>query len=205
MNIKTIIFDLGGVIIDLDFMQTPKAFSQLTGWTAEDILKRYFEPGLFQDYEKGLISDQALRAGINELFGTDLTDEQIDSAWCAMLGDVPRARLDFMNQLREDYKVAVLSNTNAIHVAAFNQTIRQTSGESSLEAFADEVYFSHEIKMRKPDLEIYHAVLESTGTPAEQCLFLDDTKANLEAAAQVGIQTLHIAEPNQIFNLRAHV
>lgn len=205
MNIKTIIFDLGGVILDLDFKKTPEAFSQLTGWKPEDIFQLYFKPGLFQDYEKGLISDQELRLGINKLFGTHLTDQQIDEAWCAMLGAVPKARLDFMNQLRKDYKVIVLSNTNAIHVDAFNKTIKEVSDKDSLDAFVDEVYFSHELNMRKPDLEIYEEVLKLSGTSANQALFLDDTQANLDGAAQLGIQTLLITQPDHIFNLTAHV
>lgn len=205
VNIKTIIFDLGGVIIDLDFKRTPEAFSQLTGWKYEDIYQMYFEPGLLQDYEKGLMSDQELRTGINKLFGTQLTNAQIDEAWCAMLGPIPKARLDFMNGLRKKYRVLVLSNTNAIHVTAFNQTIKEVSGEDSLEAFADEVYFSHELNMRKPDLEIYKEILKRSNQKAEECLFLDDTPHNLEGAAQLGIRTMHIPHPNHIFNLTAHV
>lgn len=205
VNIKTIIFDLGGVIIDLEYKATPKAFSELTEWTFEDIFKLYFEPGLLQDYEKGLISSQEFRAGINELFGTQLSDAQIDKAWCAMLGPIPKARLDFMNELQKNYKVLVLSNTNAIHVEAFNQTLKAVSGKDSLHAFADEVYFSHQLNMRKPDLEIYEEVLKRSNLKAEECLFLDDTQPNLDSAAQVGIRTMHITHPDQIFNLAAHV
>lgn len=205
MNIKTIIFDLGGVIIDLDFMKTPEAFSQLTGRSVDDIYPLYFKPGLFQDYEKGLISDAELRSGINDLFSTQLTDSQIDEAWCAMLGHVPEIRLEFMCELRSQYKVLVLSNTNAIHVRSFNQAIMDVSGKPSLEDFADEVYFSHELHMRKPDAEIYEEVLNRSGSTADECLFLDDTRANLETAAQLGINTLHIAHPDHIFNLKQHV
>ena len=205
MNIKTIIFDLGGVIIDLDFNRTPEALSELTGRKFDDIYPMYFEPGLFQDYEKGLISDQELRTGINNLFGTQLTDAQIDEAWCAMLGAIPKKRLEFMNDLRRDFQVLVLSNTNAIHVEAFNQTIEQVSGEKSLDAFADEIYFSHELKMRKPDEEIFMEVLNRSNNKAEECLFLDDTQHNLDAAAQLGIHTMHIARPDEIFNLTSHV
>lgn len=205
MNIKTIIFDLGGVIIDLNFKRTPEAFSKLTGWKFDDIYQMYFEPGLLQDYEKGLITDQELRAGINNLFSTNLTDSQIDEAWCAMLGPIPKARLDFMNRLRQQYQVLVLSNTNSIHVEAFNQTINKVSGEASLEAFADEIYFSHELNMRKPDRDIYEEVLERSNNKAEDCLFLDDTKHNLDTAEQIGIHTMHITHPDQIFNLSAHV
>ncbi|SMD32527.1 putative hydrolase of the HAD superfamily [Reichenbachiella faecimaris] len=205
MNIKTIIFDLGGVIIDLDFKRTPKAFSQLTGWPFDDIFKLYFEPGLFQNYEKGLIKDQELRSGINDLFGAQLSDTQIDEAWCAMLGFVPKARLDFMNELRKNYQVLVLSNTNAIHVAAFNQTIKEVSAENSLEAFVDKVYFSHEMGMRKPDLEIYEELLKQSNIKAEECMFLDDTQHNLDGAAQLGIHTMHITHPDQIFNLATDV
>ena len=205
MNIQTIIFDLGGVVIDLDFKKTPEAFSQLTDWSFDDIYQLYFKPGLLHEYETGLISDQEFRCGINDLFGTTLTDNQIDKAWCAMLGSIPRARLDFMQELRKKYQVLVLSNTNAIHVTAFNQTIKAVTGEDSLESFADKVYFSHELNMRKPDLEIYEEILKQSNLIAEECLFLDDTLPNLETAAKVGIQTMHITHPDQIFNLTAHV
>ncbi|WP_422359641.1 HAD family hydrolase [Reichenbachiella sp.] len=205
MNIKTIIFDLGGVIIDLDFNRTPEVLSQLTGWKFDEIYQMYFKPGLFQDYEKGLVSDQKLRTGINNLFSTQLTEAQIDEAWCAMLGPIPKKRLDFMKELRKDFQVLVLSNTNAIHVEAFNQTIEKVSGEKSLDAFADEVYFSHELKMRKPDGEIYTEILKRSNNKAEECLFLDDTQHNLDSAAQLGIHTMHIAHPDQIFNLTSHV
>lgn len=205
VNIKTIIFDLGGVIIDLDFKKTPQAFSDQTSWTAQDIYHLILQPGLFQDYEKGLLSDQHFRSGVNQLFETDLSNEQIDLAWCAMLGDIPKPRLDLMNLLREKYQVLVLSNTNAIHVDAFNQTIKEVSGKDSLTSYADEVYFSHELHMRKPDTEIYEEVLKRSGAIAEQCLFLDDTQKNLDQAALIGIQTLHITTPNDIFNVTQHV
>lgn len=205
VKISTIIFDLGGVIINLDFNRTTEAFIKLTGLSHEAVSAKYFTPGVFRDFEKGLISDTQFRQGINQLFETNLTDQEIDDAWNAMLLELPKQRLAFIHSLRKSYQVLVLSNTNSIHEKAFNQTIFEVSGEKSLHPFVDQVYFSHELHLRKPNLDIYEEVLKQSGAKASESLFLDDTLPNLEGATLAGIQTMHITTPEDIYTLEQYI
>ena len=200
-TIKNIIFDLGGVIINLDTKTTFDGFTELsrfTDWSQNSI----DEVDLFLDYEKGTISSEEFRLGIREMIGnTKLTDGQIDTIWNKMLLDIPSARLELIQRLSERYRLFVLSNTNALHVPAFNKIVKSVSGQPSIDAFFEKVYFSHEVKMRKPEREIYEHVLNDSQLKSEETLFLDDKKENLIAAQAVGIRTLHVTPENDILSI----
>ncbi|WKN43227.1 HAD family hydrolase [Tunicatimonas pelagia] len=203
-TIENIIFDLGGVIINLDTKATFDGFlalSQYTNWSQNTV----DEVDLFLDYEKGTISSKEFRTGIREMTGnTDLSDEQIDEIWNNMLLDIPPARLELLQSLSEKYRLFVLSNTNAIHVPAFNQIVENVSGQSSINAFFEKVYFSHEVKMRKPEREIYEYVLNDGQLIPEETLFLDDKTENLVAAQEVGIRTFQITPEQDILSFFAN-
>ncbi len=205
MNINTIIFDLGAVIIDLDELATPKAFAALSYKSEEEVIALYLQSPIFKKYEMGLVSSQEFRVAINQLLDTKLSDDEIDHAWNAMLGELPVERLHFINSLRAHYKVLILSNTNDIHEAAFNKKIKEVSGEDSLLPFADHVYLSQQMGKRKPNQNIYQQVLNEQNLIPQRTIFLDDKLENLEGAASVGIQTMHIQNPNEIFNLKEWV
>lgn len=205
MNIKTIIFDLGGVIVDLDEQATVNAIINLTDGQADEVQKAYQEATFFKSYEKGLISDDTFRDEIRKLIKHQATDENIDKAWNAMLGNIPTERLELMNRLRENYRVMVLSNTNAIHEAAFNQTILEVSGKPDLTHFADTVFFSHELHLRKPDVDIYKKVIELSGIEPSEAIFLDDKLENLEGAQKAGLQTFHVQNPNQTISIEQYL
>ncbi|PIB34871.1 hypothetical protein BFP72_05360 [Reichenbachiella sp. 5M10] len=206
MNINTIIFDLGGVIIDLNEKATVEAFAQLSGKDITEVVKYYQESDTFKQYEMGLIPSDEFRAYIREILDTpQATDHEIDRAWNAMLGNIPLRRLEWMIKLQKTYKICILSNTNAIHESAFNQTLLEVSGKPCLDDFAHEVYFSHRLHLRKPNMDIYEKVLELSGQSAAGCLFLDDKLENLKGAASVGIQTMHISYPDEIFKLESRV
>lgn len=199
-TIKNIIFDLGGVVINLDTRATFDGFaaiSRYTDWSQNSI----DEVDLFLDYEKGTISSEEFRAGIREMTGNaDLADEQIDKIWNSMLLDIPLARLELLLQLSEKYRLFVLSNTNAIHVPALNKIVENVSGKPNIHAFFEKVYFSYEVKMRKPEREIYEHVLNDSQLKSEETLFLDDKEENLVAAQAVGIQTGQITSQLDILS-----
>ncbi len=197
---KNIIFDLGGVIINLDTQATFDGFtaiSQYTDWSQNSV----DEVDLFLDYEKGTISSEEFRTGIREMTGNaDLTDEQIDKIWNSMLLDIPPARLELIQRLSEKYRLFVLSNTNAIHVPVFNKIVENASGKPNIGAFFEKVYLSHEVKMRKPEREIYEYVLNDSQLKPEETLFLDDKEGNLMAAQAVGIHTFQITPQQDILS-----
>lgn len=205
MNINTFIFDLGGVIIDLNEKASIEALLQQSDISQQEAMQAYQSSDIFKLHEKGLITNDEFRDGLRNTFRIKSNDQTIDQAWNAMLGVIPIKRLELLNQLREKHKVLILSNTNDIHEPCFIQTLKNISGKDSLNHFADEVYYSHVLNMRKPDPEIFSKVLELSGTQAEHALFLDDKKENLLGAESVGINTMHITHPDQIFALEKYV
>lgn len=191
-RIKTIIFDLGGVIIDLHVEKTVTAFSQLSGLTENEVEEAYLSADFFKHYEKGLLSDFDFRQKLRDNFNLRCTDKEIDQAWNAMLGDIPADRIESVIALMENYKCVVLSNTNAIHEDEFHKILSDSFPYQYLSDLFHEVYFSHNLLQRKPDTEIYETILNQAETEAADALFMDDSQLNLDAASALGIHTLHI-------------
>jgi len=200
-NIKTIVFDLGGVIIDLGVQASLNKLAQLLNKSIGDIIRVYHSNDFFRSYEKGMIDDNGFRKGIRALTINNISDDQIDSAWNAMLLDIPPSRMELIRKIRSEFQLLVLSNTNAIHVEHFNNILEKSTGKSNLEYFFDKVHFSHEMRMRKPDEEIYRFLLEDNHLKPEETLFLDDNKDNLFAAEKLGIKTIHIEYPDRLFEI----
>lgn len=200
-NIKLIIFDLGGVVINLHVERTIAAFTDLSGKTEEEVYTSYEQAAYFKAYEKGLISDADFRNCIREDFELDALDEQIDEAWSAMLGTIPEERVEQIEKLCRKYTCVVLSNTNAIHEKAFHRILNETSSYNHLDQLFHQVHFSHKWNMRKPDVEIYEKLLSHHQLSPEQCLFMDDGELNLLEAAHLGIQTVHIPRNSGFYSL----
>ena len=200
-NINNLIFDLGGVIIDLDFQASFQEFATLSGLSADEVAQRTDGLMFFTEYEKGLISSQQFREQISDLLQFSAPDETIDKAWCAMLGGMPAPRLQLLQRLKSKYRTFALSNTNDIHVRNFNTIVEKSLGSVQLfnEHF-EEVYFSHEMKMRKPDPEIYLMVLQEQQLNPTETLFIDDNLDNVQGAAKLGIQTLHLQNPQHLIS-----
>lgn len=198
-KIKNIIFDLGGVIIDVDPNRSFQALQAFAASRDSDADLFSESVSLFLDYEKGMISSDAFRKGIRALAKNDnLLDQQIDEAWNSMLLDIPLDRIDILKKLKKKYRLYVLSNTNDIHVPAFNGIVTKVCGELDIACFFDKVYFSHELQMRKPEPAIYEHVLKENSLKPEETLFIDDRYENIKAAEALGIKTFHVAKERGI-------
>jgi FMN phosphatase YigB (HAD superfamily) len=198
-TIKTLIFDLGGVILDLSVDHTLQAFSKLFNVDKDEVTAIYHKGGGFELYEKGELTDQQFRAFVRETFG-NVTDNEIDECWNAMLLGIPATKLQLLKKLMNSYQVILLSNTNNIHLQYINQMIMPALGAASLDPFFHRTYYSHLMRMRKPDAEIFLKVLTDNNLNPEETLFLDDNKLNVEGANAVGIKTLHVTKPDLIFD-----
>jgi epoxide hydrolase-like predicted phosphatase len=198
---KNLIFDLGGVIIDLNAERTKEAFATLSQKSVREIHLLIENSPVFLQYEKGILNDWEFRTSVRNLLHIKASDLEIDTAWNAMLGDIPLSRIRLLESLREDYRLFLLSNTNNIHLVCFNEIVKAACGSLSLDPYFDRTYYSHRLKMRKPDTEIYALVLGENKLLAQETLFLDDNASNLEGAAQLGIQTFHVQNPDMIFSL----
>lgn len=187
-NIQNIVFDFGGVLIDLDRRRCVEQFRQLGLRDADGLLHDYQQQGFFQLHEKGLISDADFRNRIRSLIGAQVSDADIDSAWNSFLGTIPAYKLECLLALRRRYKVCLLSNTNAIHWQ-HACTHDFAAGGHRVEDYFDRIYLSYQLRMAKPDEAIFRAVLADAGIEPGETLFLDDSEANCRAAEALGIHT----------------
>jgi glucose-1-phosphatase len=201
MAIKNLIFDLGGVILDLSVKDTLESFSTLSGLPLAKVKELFVSSPEFELYEKGGIGDSEFRQFVGALYGVSVTANALDKCWNAMLVGLPKVKLDLLLTLKKQYKVYLLSNTNNIHLTYINNVIiPPVSGKNSLDDFFHRSYYSHLMGMRKPDAEIFLRVLDENALKAEETLFLDDNADNISGAASLRINTVHVTHPDLILN-----
>ena len=200
-SVKNLIFDLGGVILDLSVDHTLQSFSGLSNMPKERVQEVYMSERGFQDYEKGLIDDVAFRDFVRKTFSISADDDAIDDCWNAMLRGIPGIKLELLTRLQNEFSVFLLSNTNAIHLHHINNImLPKGANQKSLDEYFHKAYYSHRMGKRKPDAEIFEQVLEENHLIPEQTLFLDDYAINIEGAKALGIKTVHVTSPNLILD-----
>ncbi len=198
MNIRSyqnIIFDLGGVIIDIDPQRAVDAFAnhvykKNTGNIAE-LYDKIVEGTLLMDYEKGLIDDKAFREKLNEKLEIELSDNTFDEAFNALLIDYKMPRLKAIESLRKNHRVFLLSNTCHIHYQFYNRLLMDKYGYKDLSDLFEKMYLSFEMGMRKPDTRIFKEVIKDAGLKPEHTVFVDDSLQNIEAARAAGLAGIH--------------
>jgi epoxide hydrolase-like predicted phosphatase len=185
--IKNLIFDFGGVIIDINPIRVGQSFKEMGVKNIEKVHELAVSRGLYLDLEKGLITPAGFREGLREVSGLKLTDEQIDGAWNSMIIGFPKSRFELLKQLKNNYNIYLLSNTNEIHYNYFNQYAIDNLGVNCLDDFFTKCFYSHQMKLRKPDQEIYIKMLEIGRIKPSESLYIDDLEENIKAAAELGI------------------
>ncbi len=194
-QIKAVVFDFGNVIINIDLGLTYRAFAELTFKNPERIKNIFAEIEIFKKYETGFYSDEEFRDVIRQALSYPLNDQEIDTAWNALLLDVPRKRISYIEDLKYQLPVYLLSNTNHIHIEKCVQYFRNTHQIADFKNLFNKAFLSYEMGLWKPDYKIYHTMLEETGYKAEEILFLDDNADNISAAKDLGIHTIKINTP----------
>ena len=199
-NIKNILFDLGGVILDINVQATLKRFYEL-GFPAEmmEILNS-MTTDIYFNYGTGKLTTEQFRNQIRKAAGVEMTDQAFDEAWNAMLVRFPEERVKLLKVLSKRYNLYMLSNTSALHVKVFEQMYLETSGESMQKVFK-KLYYSHEIGWHKPDSEAWKYVIKDAAIKPQETLFLDDSIHNIKAAQELGFQAIHIHERTSLMNL----
>jgi putative hydrolase of the HAD superfamily len=188
----TIILDLGGVLIDVDYQRTAKEFQALGCGNFDQLYSKAKQSKLFDSFETGLISPPEFCQQVRGLVSDDLTDVQIISAWNSMLGSIPQERIELLKELKERYQLLLLSNTNAIHVPAFEHIIAKENGIHDFKGLFDGAYYSCEIGLRKPHSEAFDFVLEQHGANKARTLFIDDSIQHVEGARESGVHAEHL-------------
>ncbi|CAN5278452.1 HAD family phosphatase [soil metagenome] len=200
-NIKAIIFDLGGVLLNIDYDKTSKAFSELGVTNFDNMYSQAAADSLFSDLETGNVSQQEFCEHMRKSAVKELTDVQILSAWNALLLDFRIETLEKLKELKNKYKIFLLSNTNSIHVMAFTDIFNKNIYAYTFESLFDKIYFSNEIGFRKPDVAAYEYVLNENQLVAAETLFIDDSFQNIEAAEKAGLQTIFLKKGMKVEDL----
>lgn len=196
MKVKNIIFDLGGVILNIDYQLTISAFKELGITNFDEIYTQAKQNNLFDDYEAGRINSTSFIKGLQAYLPSQPSEADIIDAWNAMLLDLPQERLKFISGLRNSYNTSLLSNTNPIHIDRFHEIVKKENGIDSLDAFFDHVHFSSDLGMRKPDPEIFTHVCQLHGYETEETLFIDDSIQHVNGAESAGIKAVLLDTTN---------
>ena len=197
--LKNIIFDLGGVLLDLDVQKTFNAFGEM-GLNEEVIMERYnSEENFFFQFEKGQISANEFRVSLRKIISNSVSDEEIDYAWNEMLRGFRDDTIRLLSDLSGKYLLYLLSNTNEIHLPVYSEQFRETSGGTTLQKYFIETYYSHIIGTRKPEQESFRHVLKDAGINPKETLFIDDFEKNCVSARKTGL-VAHQLKPEE--NLR---
>jgi len=193
---EAILFDLGGVIVDLDWSRTNRAFRRLVAPSeagrADQALEAIFTNRALHEYERGEISWDTFRTRLAADIGMQASEEDFLAAWNEMLLEIPRERIARMEELKGRYQLGFLSNTNERHIDYVNRYLQRSHGVDTLDTLVHKPLYSHLIRMRKPEPRVYAHAVAALGVAPERILFIDDNRDNAAAASAAGLVGYHL-------------
>ena len=198
---KNIIFDLGGVLLNIDYKASEVAFAQLGLNNYADYFKQDYSSELFELLETGAIDTTTFYDSFRDIFNTNASSNAIKEAWNAMLGNFIPANLDIVANAASKYRVYLFSNTNQIHYDGFREIYQQQFGNKDFDKRFINAYYSHICGWRKPHPQAYKNLLDAEGLIAEETLFIDDTQKNIIGANEAGLNTFHLTHPSLLATL----
>jgi len=200
-TIKNIIFDLGGVILDIDVLKTINGFKRIGLGVISNASIAHSSFPFLEKYETGKISTEEFRDELRKAASIEVTDEVIDAVWNDMLIGIEPEKIDLLIRLRSQFRLILLSNTNAMHEVVYNNMLKEISGIDNLKELFDDLYYSHTIHMRKPDREIFEYVLRTSRLVPKETLYIDDSNMHIESAAKLGIVCYHLRPGDSILKI----
>ncbi len=200
-GIRNIIFDLGGVIINIDYHLCVESFRKIGMENFDSLYSKARQNDLFDQLEKGRVLRKDFYNRLRPYLKNNVHEEEIEAAWNAMLLDIPKERLLFLEKLKSRFRLFLLSNTNEIHLSAINSYLRAEHNLTGLSHLFEKEYLSCRIGMRKPDRELFDYVLADSSISAEETLFIDDSPQHIEGAAQSGIRSYLLEKEKSINEL----
>jgi putative hydrolase of the HAD superfamily len=196
-NINAIIFDLGGVILNIDYSLTRQAFENSGITNFHEMYSQAEADELFEKLETGTITESDFYVAFNKRIPAAMDHNEIKVNWNAMLLTFREKSLDFLDKIKSKYKLFLLSNTNHIHLREFDKIYYKNPRIQPFEKLFDNAYYSCNIGLRKPNANIYEFVLRENNLQPGQTLFIDDSIQNVMAAENVGLQTI-LLEPGML-------
>ena len=200
-KIKNIIFDLGGVILDIDENIVYQELEKL-GIDVKELAHSKAFMDIMSKFDTGIYTATTFRRKMKALIGQDkMTDQKFDSIWNAMLLDIPRERMEAIEQVKQHYKIFLMSNSNEIHYDLDVRDLQLRFGYHEFDELFDKSYFSFAEHLEKPDPRFFELILDHEGLVPEETLFIDDTAENIKVAKSLGIHTYHISRDELVRNL----
>lgn len=200
-KIKNIIFDLGGVILDIDENVVYQELGKL-GINVSELPRSKEFRDIMSKFDTGIYTAPTFRKKMKVLVGQEkMTDQKFDSIWNAMLLDIPRERIEAIEQIKRHYKIFLMSNTNEIHYDLYIRDLQLRFGYNEFDALFDKSYFSFAEHLEKPDPRFFELILDHQHLVPEETLFIDDTATNIKVAKQLGLKTYHISREELVRNL----
>tara|TARA_B110000977_G_scaffold186043_1_gene251510 strand:- start:38 stop:679 length:642 start_codon:yes stop_codon:yes gene_type:complete len=200
-EIKSIIFDLGGVILNLNYSKTEDEFKKIGVLNFKEFYSQKKQTILFDDFEKGKIKQEEFISSFKESENLKIKEIDFINAWNAMLLEIPIEKLQFIDSLKKDYKIILLSNTNEIHIKKFEDNLKKNNMLEQFYKCFNKIYYSSRMGKRKPEENCFNQVLEENGLIAENTLFIDDSIQHIEGAKKAGIKTFHLEKNMSILDL----
>ena len=195
---KNIIFDLGGVLLDLDFQRTIDAFEKMGIVGFENMFSQFKADELFRKLETGHVNEVDFYTAVKKRTVKKITEAEIDNAYNALILHFRTESLAFLEKLSTQYKLYLLSNTNSIHLKYFKKLLTEQTGKPLLDGYFTKAWYSNEIGLRKPGAAIFEFVLKEENLKAAETLFIDDTLMNIETAQKLGFKTHHLLPTERI-------
>ncbi len=200
-KIKNIIFDLGGVILDLDESITYKELGKM-GINTSELAHSKDLMEILSKFDTGIYTAPTFRKKMKALIGQEkMTDQKFDSIWDAMLLDIPRERIEAIEKVKKHYKIFLMSNSNVIHYDLYVRDLQLRFGYNEFDELFNKSYFSFAEHLEKPDPRFFELILDHEGLLPEETLFIDDTEKNIKVAKSLGINTYHISREELVRNL----
>ncbi len=190
-GVTTLIFDLGGVLVNLDWKHCVDNFKKIGISEMDTLISTTLQKGFILQYERGEISTEEFRAEVKKHTNADISDYEIDFAWISLLVDVPEEKLQLLLELKKKYRILMLSNTNELSYDYCKEHFFSQNGHQISDYF-DRCYLSYKMGMNKPDSEIFLKLLEAENLKPEECLFLDDGIKNVNAAKELNFNVEYI-------------
>ena len=187
-SIKNIIFDLGGVLLDLNYQATIDAFVEIGIRDFSSLYSQKEQKQIFDDFETGKINSNQFISSIQNLTQKYISKEEIITAWNAMLLEINPKKLDYLLSIKERFRIFLLSNTNEIHISKFEGVLAK---KNELEKFYDcfeKVHYSSRLSLRKPNVDCFKTVLEINQLNTSETIFIDDSIQHVEGALKCGIK-----------------
>jgi len=200
-NIEAVIFDLGGVIVNIDINAGFQRFKSIGIGLDQEPHHIIKNNDVFLRYEVGQISTEVFRDELRKISNQNFKDFEFDEAWNSIIKDFPIENISFLKRLKTEYRTFLMSNTNELHIKHCSQKLSDNFDCNKFDDLFEKVYYSHTSGMRKPNNDFFEHILNENGLKAENTLFVDDFIENIETANQLGIKTFHITNGCKIVDL----